>query len=136
MIREVISTLGFLEEDESGQVCHSPASLVWHTNPDMGDAHEFNFECKPQAAFGDAEARTQDPEGVNDSICGYSQAFKHEVDGYEPFYKHMARKTELTKKFQATMRVAGAPKRGGTHEILGQFDWTNLHGKTIVDVSC
>ena len=48
----------------------------------------------------------------------------------------MARKTELAKKFQATMRVAGAPKRGGTHEILGQFDWTNLHGKTIVDVSC
>ena len=45
----------------------------------MGDIHEFNIECKPQAAFGDAEARAQDPQGKSDAICGYSEAFKHEV---------------------------------------------------------
>ena len=131
-IREVICTMGFLAEDSAGNVCHSAASLVWHVNTDLADTHEFDVDHKFPAAVAEAEARAQDPQGTNGLICGYSQAFKATSDGYEPFYKHVMRSPEQGRKFSNMMRMAST--RGGVKEILKLYDWSTMHGKTLVDV--
>ena len=131
-IREVICTLGFLAEDSAGDVCQSAASLVWHLNPDMADTHEWNVDHKFPAAVAEAEARAQDPQGTNDLICGYTHAFKANTDGYEPIYKHIGRSPEQGRKFSSMMRVGAT--RGGVTEILQQYDWSLMNGKTLVDV--
>lgn len=132
-VREVIVTFDFLAEDSLGNVSHSPASRMWHTHPDMADTIEWNLDYKAPAAVAEADARVQDPQGVRDEICGYTQSFKAPQGEYEPMYKHMARSPEQSRKFQAMMRAAST--RGGSESILHLYNWAEMKGKVLVDVS-
>ena len=130
LVREAAVTLAFLTEDADGNVCHSPASLIWHTNRDLADAMEWHLDHKPQAAIAEADARNIDPLGQNDAICGFSQSNKE--GKYEPFYQYMARNPEQARKFQALMRATAT--RDDLTEILRLRDWSDLNGKILVDV--
>lgn len=94
----------------------------------MAAGNEVMLDNLPLAAFNIAENFKRDPMDADDKTCPFS-VFRDNT----PLFQWFEQNPEQGRKFAAHMRAQSS--KSGDGAVREGYDWNQLAGKTLVDVS-
>jgi hypothetical protein len=125
------ATVGFLQENQPGQVGHSPLSSLFVSRPSLRVAIMFLADSAAPAALKMASATSRFGDTVaSDTDTAFNLAFDHR----QPFFFSCEQRPKLQRRWSAYLQHTGGDASDLARQVLARVDWFNLDNVCVVEV--